>query len=200
MKIQLIRLFSALVAGALVMILHEFPKAFIFSKLKSGKDSRHYNIYKLYQYIDPIGLLLCVTSQTGFSKPYMYRIKDKKANFILGITGYISLFLTFSASVALLRFKYGNKSSLYYSGNIPFFELMVQFVLVYIALISISMFLVNLFPISTFDMGLCIAGISPARYFVIIRNDYLIKVILLVVIIMNFISSFSTRILIAFLQ
>lgn len=200
MKIQLLRLFSALIAGALVMILHEFPKAYLFNKLNPNQDpKRKVHIYKLHQYIDPIGLLLCVTNQAGFSKPYMYRIKDRRTNRVLGITGFVTLLLLFFGSVALIRFRFGIRSELYYPENISFFELMLQFILVYIALISISMFLVNLFPISTFDMGLCIAGVSPARYFVIIHNDYFIKMILLLVIMFNFISSFSMRIMTAFL-
>jgi hypothetical protein len=200
MKIQLIRLLSALIAGGLVMILHEFPKAYIYNRLNPIQDSkRKTNIYKLHHYIDPIGILLCITNQTGFSKPYMYRIKDRRTNFILGTTGLISLLVIFLSSMAVLRFGIGINSNLNYSETISIFELILQFILVYIALISISMFLVNLFPISTFDMGLCIAGKSPSKYFVIVRNDYFIKMVLLLVILFQVITTFSTRIMTAFL-
>ncbi len=200
MKIQLIRLFAALFAGGFVMILHEFPKAFIYNRLNPNQDQkRKRNIYKLHHYIDPIGIILCITNQAGFSKPYMYRIKDKRTNLILGITGLVTLLLIFMASMTVLRFGIGIDSNLYYSETINIFELILQFIIVYIAIISISMFIVNLFPVSTFDIGLCIAGISPSKYFLIIQNDYFIKMILLFVIMFQFITSFSTLIMTSFL-
>jgi hypothetical protein len=200
MKIQLIRLFAAFIAGGIVMILHEFPKAFVYNRLNPTQDhNRRSNIYKLHHYIDPIGLILCITNQAGFSKPYMYRIKDRKTNLILGITGLISLLIVFIASIAVLRFGIGINSNLNYSETLNIFELVLQFIIVYIALISISMFIVNLFPISTFDMGLCIAGRSPSKYFVIIRNDYFIKMVLILVILFQFVTSFSTLIMATFL-
>ncbi|QHQ62400.1 hypothetical protein Ana3638_17745 [Anaerocolumna sedimenticola] len=200
MKIQLIRVLAAFIAGGIVMILHEFPKAYIYNRLNPSQDiKRKRGIYKLHHYIDPIGIILCITNQAGFSKPYMYRIKDKKTNFILGLTGLITLLIVFMVSMAILRFGIGVNSKLNYSETISIYELIFQFILVYIALISISMFIVNLFPISTFDMGLCIAGKSPSKYFVIIRNDYFIKMVLLLVIMFQFITSFSTLIMSSFL-
>ncbi|WFR60036.1 hypothetical protein QA584_13435 [Anaerocolumna sp. AGMB13025] len=200
MKIQLIRLIAAFIAGGIVMILHEFPKAYIYNRLNPNQDpKKKRNIYKLHHYVDPIGLILCITNQAGFSKPYMYRIKDKRTNLILGITGMISLFVMFLVSMAVLRFGIGINSNLNYSETISIVSLVLQFILVYIALISLSMFIVNLFPVSTFDMGLCIAGISPSKYFLIIRNDYFIKMVLLLVIMFQFITSFSTAIMTLFL-
>ncbi len=200
MKIQIIRLLAAFIAGGIVMILHEFPKAFVYNKLNPNQDpGRRRNIYKFHHYIDPIGMILCITNQAGFSKPYMYRIKDRKTNFILGITGLISLVVVFLISIAVLRFGIGINSNLNYSETINIFELVFQFILVYMALISVSMFIVNLFPISTFDMGLCIAGKSPSKYFVIIRNDYFIKMLLILVIMFQFVASFSTLIMTTFL-
>ncbi len=200
MKIQLIRLFAAFIAGGIVMILHEFPKAFIYNKINPDQDlKRKRNIYKLHHYIDPIGIILCITNQAGFSKPYMYRIKDKKTNFILGMTGLFSLLAVFAVSISILRFVIGINSNLNYPEKTDLNELIPQFILVHIALISISMFIVNLFPISTFDMGLCIAGISPSKYFLIIRNDYFIKMMLVLIIIIQFITSFGTLIMTSFL-
>jgi hypothetical protein len=196
MTIQLIRLISALIAGGLVMILHEFPKAIIYSKMNPNQDpKRKYNIYKLYHYIDPIGIILCVTNQAGFSKPYMYRIKDKKMNFILGITGFLSLLVVFAVSISVLKFVIGMNSQFNYSETDGLGMLTLQCIVVYIALISLSMLIVNLFPISTFDMGLCIAGKSPSKYFSIIRNDYLIKMLLILVILFQVVTSISTLIM-----
>lgn len=196
MKIQLIRLISALLAGSLVMILHEFPKAFIFKRINSSKGvkSKH-NIYKLHHYIDPIGLILCITNQTGFSKPYMYRIKDKRTNLILGITGFLSLAAIFMLSMAALKFGVGMNAKFSYSETAGLPVMFLQGFIVYMALISISMFIVNLFPVSTFDMGLCIAGKSPTKYFAIIRNDYFIKMMLILIIMFRFITSLSTFIM-----
>lgn len=196
MKIQLIRFVSALLAGGFVMILHEFPKAIIYNRLNTNKNSNSkHNIYKLHHYIDPIGLILCVTNQAGFSKPYMYRIKDKKTNFILGITGFFSLILVFVVSIGILKFGIGMNSNFNYSETTGILDLFIQCIMAYMGLISLSMFIVNLFPISTFDMGLCIAGKSPTKYFTIIRNDYFIKMLLILVIMFQFVTSFSTLIM-----
>lgn len=200
MKIQLLRLVAALLAGSIVMILHELPKAMIYKRINSssGMKSKH-NIYRLHHYIDPIGLILCVTNQAGFSKPYMYRIKDKKTNFILGITGFLSLSIIFMISMCLLKFGIGMDSNISYLETTGLLELFFQFTLIYIALISFTMFMVNLFPISTFDMGLCIAGKSPTKYFAIIRNDYFIKMLLVLVIMFGFITRVGIQIMSALL-
>lgn len=196
MKLQLIRILSSIIAGMIVMIIHEFPKAVIYNKLSTYQDvKRKRNIYKLHHYIDPIGILLCITNYAGFSKPYMYRIKEKKTNMLLGITGLASLIAIFAISIIILRFVFQLDASLVIGNDISMVELIIQFVVVYTALISISMFIVNLFPVSTFDMGLCIAGVSPAKYYLIIKNDYFIKIMLVLIILFEFIKSISTFIL-----
>lgn len=196
MKIQLIRLIASLLAGGMIMILHEFPKAFIYSRINNNRDKAHiHKIGKLHHYIDPIGLILCVTYYAGFSKPYMYRIKDKKTNMILGIAGFLSLLLIFAISMSLLRFQIGMNSDFSYSGSASILELFYQCFVFYLGLISICMFMVNLFPVSTFDMGLCIAGKSPTQYFNVIRNDYFIKVLLILVILFQFFSNIGTLIM-----
>jgi hypothetical protein len=131
----------------------------------------------------------------GFSKPYMYRIKDKKTNFILGIAGFTSLAMIFTASVLILRFGIGMNPEFTYAPNIGMADFIFQCIMVYMALLSLSMFIVNLFPVSTFDMGLCIAGKSPNKFFAIIRNDYLIKMILFFAIILPIIPGISRTIL-----
>ncbi|MBU5330585.1 hypothetical protein KQI61_00100 [Anaerocolumna aminovalerica] len=196
MKTQLIRIAAAFISGSLIMILHEFPKAILFYIINPSKDKKDKNIiFKLHHYIDPIGIIFCITSMAGFSKPFMYRIKDKKTNFILGIAGFASLALTFIISVLILRFGIGMNSDFTYAANIGTTDLILQYIMVYMALLSISMFIVNLFPVSTFDMGLCIAGKSPNKFFSIIRNDYLIKMILFFAMILQIIANISTTIL-----
>ncbi len=196
MKTQLIRIAAAFISGSLIMILHEFPKAILFYIINPAKDKKDKNIiFKLHHYIDPIGMIFCITSMAGFSKPYMYRIKDKKTNFILGIAGFISLALTFIGSFLILRFGIGMNPDFTYVENIKTADLIFQCIMLYMALLSLSMFLVNLFPVSTFDMGLCIAGKSPNKFFSIIRNDYVIKMILFFAVILNIIAEISATIL-----
>ncbi len=193
MKIQLIRILAAFIAGVIVMIIHEFPKAYLYNRINPKQESqRKRNIYKLHHYIDPIGMVLCITNQAGFSKPYMYRIKDKKTNMYMGVLGLFTLLLVFSISILTLHFGLGISSDLRLSENISDLDLIMQVTLVHIAVISFSMFIVNLFPVATFDMGLCIAGVSPSKYFTIIKNDYFIKVMVILVIIFQFVTSFST--------
>ncbi|MBQ1393889.1 MAG: hypothetical protein IIY81_10255, partial [Lachnospiraceae bacterium] len=59
------------------------------------------------------------------------------------------------------------------------------------AILSVSMFFVNLFPISVFDMGLCIAGVSSKHYLGIIKSDMLIKIILMLAIAVGVIRYFA---------
>ena len=196
MKTQLIRILAAFISGSLVMILHEFPKAILFYMINPTKDKKDKKIiFQLHHYIDPIGMIFCITSMAGFSKPYMYRIKDKKTNFILGITGFISLALVFAVSALILRFGIGMNPNFTYQVNIGMADLIFQYIMVYMALLSLSMFFVNLFPVSTFDMGLCIAGKSPNKFFSIIRNDYIIKLILFFAMLLQVMADISTFIL-----
>ncbi len=196
MKTQLIRILAAFISGSLVMILHEFPKAILFYMINPTKDKKDKKIiFQLHHYIDPIGMIFCITSMAGFSKPYMYRIKDKKTNFILGVTGFISLALVFVVSALILRFGIGMNPNFTYQVNIGMADLIFQYIMVYMALLSLSMFFVNLFPVSTFDMGLCIAGKSSNKFFSIIRNDYIIKLILFFAMLLQVMADISTFIL-----
>ena len=68
----------------------------------------------------------------------------------------------------------------------------------YIAIISFGMFCTNLFPVSTFDMGLLIAGYSSRKYLGIIKMDAVIKVILIITVFVDLINYGSYR-LISFL-
>lgn len=200
MKIHLIRIIATFIATAIVMIAHEFPKAFAYSIISKNQDpKKKHKIYLLHHYIDPIGMLLCITNHAGFSKPYMYRIKDQKTNFILGLTGFISLLVTFLISNLILRFGFHITDELLISDTSNIVLLLSQFITVYTSLISISMFIVNLFPMSTFDMGLLVAGKSPSKYFAIIRNDYMLKMLLLLLIIFRFIPTIGTLLLTQFL-
>lgn len=190
MENNLISLFASIIAGSFIMILHELPKAIIYNlrnKEQSAQQKR--NIWKVLHYIDPIGLIFCITTYSGFSKPYMYRIKDKKTNLILGITGLLSLFILFLIGLTIFRLTSQNNTMLTYTNNFEYFYKYFSYSFAYfLTLMSLTMFVVNLFPVSTFDLGLIIAGKSPSRYFAIIKNDYLIKMILILVLMFGLIQ------------
>lgn len=196
MRIELIRLLASFIAGCVVMILHEFPKALLYNRLNKKQDpKKKRNIYKLYHYIDPIGMLFCLTNQIGFSKPYMYRLKNRKSNMMLGICGFVSLFLVFMASMIFIYVSKDFTAQLYINPEDSVPRLLYQLSVIYVALISFSMLLINLFPVSTFDMGLCIAAKSPSRYFTIIKNDYFIKVLIIFTIIFGFLYQVSINVI-----
>lgn len=201
MEKQLIEILAILIAGSIIMIVHELPKAIVYNMNNKEQSLKQKNaIFKVFNYIDPIGLIFCVTTHTGFSKPYMYRIKEKKTNFLLGITGFVSLIIIFAISLTLVKVNAGKNSSFTSYSNIDFFfKYLIYSIMNYTTLISISMIFVNLFPVSTFDMGLLIAGKSPDKYFSIIKNDYYIKMILIFAIIFGIIETFSRVIITLFL-
>lgn len=192
---QLIQVILLALASSIVMVMHELPKAMIYAKIyNKNRQYNKRNIYALYQYIDPIGLVFCITNMTGFSKPYVYRLNDKKMNKTLGITGFISLLFIFIISVGLINFlgvKYLNLTveEVSLSDN-----LFLSFT-IYMALISLGMFLVNLFPIANFNMGLIIASISSDNYYSIIKNDYFIKMILILFMLFGVFNTITANII-----
>ena len=185
MKEQLITVVAILAASCLVMIIHELVKSLVFVIRSRKQSTEKHTIFRIYQYIDPIGLLLCLIGFAGFSKPYMYRMRDRKTNLFTGIAGFITLLLL--AVTGLLICKT--------TGSVFAFVLAE-----YISVVSIGMFLVNLFPVSVFDLGLVIAGVAPEKFFSIIKNDYTIKMILILAIILGLIKNFSVNIFLFFLE
>lgn len=207
MKEALLNVGAALVAGIVVMILHELPKSIIYCVRSRAewKEQPNYDqrmkrtvkdIIKLWRYVDPIGLLLCVTTYSGFSKPYMFRMKDRKTNKMSGYVGFITLLIIAVVNILILKthFLYVNLDKLITIQDIK--SRLIPFYFFYcMAFISINMFFVNLIPISTFDMGLIIAGYSPSKYFSIIKNDHNIKLILLFTVLLGIISTISSLIM-----
>lgn len=188
---QIIQLTLLTIASIIVMISHELPKAIIYANTDNqSKKSHKKNVFALYQYIDPIGLVFCITQMAGFSKPYVHRLNDKKLNRTLGITGFTSLLFIFSlsmVSINLMKIFFANLSvdEISLASNL-FFSF-----LIYIASISSGMFLINLFPIATFDMGMLIASQSSDKFYSIISNDYVVKVILLLFMLFKLFSNLT---------
>ncbi len=196
---QLIQLLLLILASILVMILHELPKAIYFANTyKQDRPSYKKNIFAIYQYIDPIGLIFCVTANAGFSKPYVYRLNDKKNNKAMSIIGFASLLCVFFLSMLLLNIMTINTVNIPFKDASLFYKLAFTFIL-YMATTSMGMFLVNLFPIATFDMGLLIASRSFDAYNSVVKNDFAIKIILLLFLMFNILPNLTLIIMNIFL-
>ena len=75
------------IATAWVMMLHELPKSimYIITGRHCQKEDK-YKIFKTFQYIDPIGLILFLLCHAGASRPYPYRLKERDTNIAIGMT------------------------------------------------------------------------------------------------------------------
>lgn len=188
MKLQLLEVAASILAAILIMILHEMPKSLLFLWRRRSEETtieeknkwRWSGAFLVHHYIDPIGLILCVTTYGGFSKPYMFRIRDRKTNCILGLLGFFDLFCIYAFSIYILSWKYhvtvpGDVESIVGSTWYCFGKLFW----IYMSILSIGIFLINLFPVSVFDMGLIIAGKSPRAYLAMIQKDSFVKIVAL---------------------
>lgn len=175
---------ASVIVAAILMVIHEFPKSLVYyiSNKKTHKGLKH--LFKLHHYIDPIGLLLFITSYAGFSKPYMCSNKDKKTNVIMGLLGFFSMiFVGLICFVLLILY-------------IPYYNVLNQtlgyfiYCLLYFgAFFSFSMFVVNLIPVSTFDMAQVISGISPKKYYTFVKYDTVLKGIVFVIIMFRLVGT-----------
>ena len=193
MKRLILEIVICLVAAVLLMVLHELFKAVIFVLLRVKENNKQSikrrGIWKLRRYIDPVGLVLAVTCYVPVSKPFMFRIRDKKTNLIIGISGLVFLAVIFFGSVQMLHIIYGTNANaadaLNSSGNRRAGILFWQ----YMQMLSFDYFIVNLFPVSTFDMGHIIAGKSARIYLGIIKADTQIKLLLILTLFLNLINA-----------
>ena len=193
MKRLILEIVICLVAAVLLMVLRELFKAVIFVLLRVKENNKqiikHRGIWKLWRYIDPVGLVLAVTCYVPVSKPFMFRIRDKKTNLIIGISGLVFLAVIFFGSVQMLHIIYGTNANaaaaLNSSGNRRAGILFWQ----YMQMLSFDYFIVNLFPVSTFDMGHIIAGKSARIYLGIIKADTQIKLLLILTLFLNLINA-----------
>lgn len=193
MKRLILEIVICLAAAALLMVLHELFKAVIFVLLRGKENNKQSikrrGIWKLWRYIDPLGLVLAVTCYVPVSKPFMFRIRDKKTNLIIGISGLVFLTVIFFGSVQVIHIIYGTNANvaaaLNSSGNRRAGILFWQ----YMQMLSFDYFIVNLFPVSTFDMGHIIAGKSARIYLGIIKADTQIKLLLILTLFLNLINA-----------
>lgn len=185
MKEQLIGTGALVLAACFIMIVHELAKSMVFVFRSRKTTPEKYRIFRIYQYIDPIGLLFCLFGYAGFSKPYMYRMKDRKTNLYVGITGFVTLLVLAAAGLFFCKT----------TGNVMVFVFSQ-----YVSVLSIGMIFVNLFPVSVSNLGLIVAGISADKFYSIIKNDYTIKMILILTIILGIIRNFSANIFLFLLE
>ena len=91
MKELLLEIAICAAAAAFLMVFHELSKAIVYMGIQRlRKNSRTYShsIWEIQRYLDPVGIILSITSGVAFSRPFMFRIQDKKTNRLLGITGF----------------------------------------------------------------------------------------------------------------
>ncbi len=185
-------------AASLLMVVHELSKALAYMAIQRREGTRRkysHSVWEVYRYLDPVGILLSVTSSVAFSKPFMFRIQKKRTNLILGITGFLVLLLCFGGSVfAIHCHVLGVQGMTALSGQ-GLGRKCIALLLQYLAILSLGMLIANLFPVSTFDMGLVIAGISSQKYLNIIKMDGVIKIIFILAILLNLIHYGSYKVI-----
>lgn len=174
-----------IIAAALIMVIHELTKSVVYLCVRKiqGQEASHNNsILAMWRYIDPLGLLLSVTCFVPFSKPHLFRIRDKKTNMVLGVTGFTVLLLLFTLSIAVIK-----------TGRLSSYPVAVFWQ--YMSILSFDMFIANMFPVSTFDMGLVIAGLSARHYLQVIKADSAIKLIFILALMFDIIHYGCIRLL-----
>lgn len=184
-----------LVIAIFLMVSHETVKVLVYRILNRKKSSLRVSPWKFWRYIDPVGLILAVVSYVPISKPYFFRIREKRTNLLLGITGLVFLVAVFTGSVLVLRFSYGGMKGLDHMVVTRFWDKLLSAFWQYLAMLSFGMLVANLFPVSTFDMGLVLAGYSSKIYLNIIKSDGTIKMILILALLLDIIRYIDVRLL-----
>ncbi|MDD5937205.1 MAG: hypothetical protein PUC65_16840 [Clostridiales bacterium] len=204
MREQLILLVASFFGGVLCMILHEAPKVIIYrnyikKNIKSEIQVTAHGKVNPIHFIDPIGLLFCVIFRVGFSKPSYYRMKDKRLNRTLGIVGIMSLMIQFLLTAGTLRFGLGANSKLILPANSSFsYEFLMYFLASY-AIICIGMLITNLFPLLTTDMSWILTSSKPMTFVTLLKSDYLVKMVWLLLVVLRVIPQLSFNIFRAFM-
>ena len=185
---------AILVASALAMIIHELPKSIVY--LLTGRHTQtgdRAGIMKLYRYIDPVGWILFLTCHAGCSKPYPYRLKEKDTNVAIGLTGLLTLAVMIMGSYALFRLEItGLAMNMGWNPDGVLAQFLVQLNW-YFIYASMVLLIVNLIPIMSSDISLLIIAFSPGKLISLLKNDTLIKGILLISIVFGWISALALQ-------
>lgn len=189
-------LLIAIVAAMIVMIVHELCKSIAYAiyiriyNHKYNKKEKCSGIFKIHRYIDPIGVIFSATSNGVFSKQYPFVIRSRKASFLIGLTGYLSMIVLFLVTVLSYRNFFGQTIVL--NGDQVLLSYLIKgtkYTMEFVAYFSAALFLVNLYPISTFDISLIVATSSPMMYLKIRKYDIFFKLIFFI---LSLIGIFST--------
>lgn len=204
MRAHLILLIASLLAGICCMILHELPKVMIYRRYvrKHTDNDKKQEIMPTINpihFIDPIGLLFCGMFRIGFSKPCYYRMKEQKLNQKLGIVGLLSLMIQFFLLAVILKFILGLDANLAIPEKSSFFyEFLIYFLSSY-AIICIGMIITNLFPLLTTDMAWILTSSKPMTLVTLLQNDYLVKMVWLLFVVLRITPQISLSIFQSFL-
>lgn len=188
--IKAIELVIAVCIAIFVMIVHELAKAVAYVIFDQSKTDKR-DILKVRQYIDPIGLLFCITMKAGFSKTYPYRLKNRAVISNVAMTGFVVLILLMATGITGYRIMVGQMDSIALLESTSYGMISCYLAFYYLTLYSTGMLLINLFPIATFNMGLLIASHSPAKFMLVIQHDYALKVVLLFAVLFQVIKNIS---------
>ncbi len=188
-----------LAAAACLMMFHEGVKVIVYVFCKGRECHFSSPPWKLWRYIDPVGMILALVSYVPVSKPYFFRIRDQKTNCCLGIAGLCSLAFATAVGILLMKKCYGGLDGISHMVLYHWWEKLLPMFVQYIPLLSFGMLCANLFPVSTFDMGLLIAGISPRLYLGMLRSDGIVKMIFVLVLMLDIIHYAAARLLVLFL-
>lgn len=183
---------AILMATAWVMMLHELPKSimYIITGRHCQKEDK-YKIFRIFQYIDPIGLILFLLCHAGASRPYPYRLKERDTNIAIGMTGFLTLAIMIVASVALYNYLLMNYPVFYNVGvDQPLMYVIIKMSW-YFMYASIALFIVNLFPIATSDIFLLIVAVAPGKLMKLLKYDSIFKIALLMCMIFNYIQRWA---------
>ena len=190
----IIEITAILTASALAMILHELPKSIIYVLTgRHCEEKDKYRIFKLHRYIDPVGLILFLTCHAGCSRPYSYRLKEKDTNVAIGMTGFLSLGVMLMAGYAfyyLILPRLPMILGVNPGDNLMIFFIQASWYFIYAVFV---LFIVNLFPMVSSDIFLIIVAISPKRLIPLMKNDTLIKCLLIICIVLGGVSMLAAQ-------
>lgn len=186
----IIEILAILTASAVAMILHEFPKSVMY--LLTGrhwKAEDRLGIFKLHQYIDPVGWLLFLICHAGASRPYPYRLKEKDTNIAIGMTGFLTLVLMILGGYAIYGWWVLKIPAVLQGDTLGYgmtFLVKTSWYFIYAAFVLL---IVNLVPTVTSDMFLMIVAVAPSKLISLLKYDSLIKTALLLCFVFQYVQS-----------
>lgn len=172
-------LFISTIAAILVMVIHELSKTFVHALFQkhSEEKTKITGIFKIWRYIDPIGLIFAITNYGIFSKQYPLMIKKKSEAILIGITGFLSLMMTTTISVFLYKvFRLFNPVSVNYL-SLGYIKAFIPSLLEFTVCHSVILFVVNLFPLPSFDISLILAGTKQSYFLTIKKYEIIAKLV-----------------------